>query len=193
MKRDPVSAGLSDEEILELLWRRSEDGLRGVQEKYSPLCRRLAMNLLGQREDAEECVSDVYMAVWSTIPPCRPVSLSAYIAKVTRNIAVSYIRKREARCRKCTGIVLIDELAECLPEPDALDPSDDLTLRDALNTYFASLSDEDRAIMLRRYYDGESAERIAKDIGLRPGTVRVRLHRLRERLREHLTAQGITI
>ena len=47
--------------------------------------------------------------------------------------------------------------------------------------------------MLRRYYDGESAESIAKDLGLRSGTVRVRLHRLRERLRQYLTEQGVTI
>jgi RNA polymerase sigma-70 factor (ECF subfamily) len=211
MKCDPATVGLdgttepigqanaasrdrvSDEEILDLLWSRSEEGLRGVREKYQPLCHRLAMNLLGQREDAEECVSDVYMAVWESIPPNRPASLSAYVAKVTRNIAISYIRKREALCRRCGGTVLIDELAECLPEPDALDPVDDLTLRDALNAFFRSLLEEDRAIMLRRYYDGECVETIAKDVRIRPGTLRVRLHRLRERLRRHLADHGITV
>ena len=193
MKQDLVPTTLSDEEILNLLWQRSEDGLAGIQKKYGRLCHHLAMNLLGQREDAEECVSDVYLAVWDTIPPNRPASLMAYVSKVTRNISVNYIRKREARRRKCPGMVVLDELSECLPDPSHTDPADDIMLKDTLNDFFLSLPEEDRAIMARRYFDGDPVESIAKDLNLRSGTVRVRLHRLRERLRAHLTSRGISL
>ena len=182
-----------DAEIVEMLWQRSDEGLPWVERKYKHLCYRIAMNLLGQHEDAEECVNDVYLAVWDTIPPNRPDSLMAYVGKVTRNIAVNCLRKREASKRKCGGTVLLDELSECLPDTGSVDPADDLTLRDALDSFLTSLSAEDRAIMLRRYYDGDPIEEIAGDVGLRAGTVRVRLHRLRDRLREHLESHGISI
>lgn len=191
MNHDLASNALSDTEIVELLWQRSETGLAKVEQKYSRLCYRLAMNLLGQREDAEECVNDVYLAVWDTIPPNRPASLTAYIGRVTRNIAISRLRKREARCRKGEGTVLLDELAECLPDPTGSDPADDLTLRDALTSFLDRLPVEDRVLMIRRYYHGDPIETIAKDLGIRTGTARVRIHRLRERLREHLQANGI--
>ena len=191
MNSDSEPKSITDAEIVELLRQRSDEGLTYLERKYNRFCYRIAMNLLGQKEDAEECVNDAYMAVWNTIPPNNPDSLSAYVGKVTRNIAVSYIRKREALRRKCCGTVLLDELVECLPDTDAPDPADDLTLKDALNAFFSALSEEDRAIMVRRYYDGEPTAQIAKDLSLRPGTVRVRLHRLRERLREHLIAHGI--
>ncbi len=193
MNRDPESKALTDAEIVEMLWQRSEEGLTRVQQIYGRFCYRVALNLLGQKEDAEECVNDVYLALWDTIPPNRPHSLLAYIGRVTRNIAVTRLRKREALRRHCEGTVLLDELAECLPDTDAPDPVDDLTLRDALGSFLSSLTPEDRTIMLRRYYDGDPIETIAKDTELRAGTVRVRLHRLRERLREHLQANGISL
>lgn len=181
----------TDRHIIDRLFARSEEGLALLQTHYGKLCHRIALNLLGSREDAEECVNDTYLAVWHTIPPNRPASLMAYVGKVTRNIAVSCLRKRGAKGRRCEGVVLLDELAECLPDTDTPDPADDLTLREALQSFFDSLSEEDRAIMVRRYYNGEPTEAIALALGLKHSTVRVRLHRLRERLRAHLEERGV--
>ena len=181
----------TDSTIIDRLFARSEEGLALLQTHYGKLCHRIALNLLGSREDAEECVNDTYLAVWNTIPPNRPASLMAYVGKVTRNIAVSCLRKRGAKGRRCEGVVLLDELAECLPDTDTPDPADDLPLREALQSFFDSLSEEDRAIMVRRYYNGEPTEAIAVSLGLRHSTVRVRLHRLRERLRAHLEERGV--
>ena len=183
----------TDSTIIDRLFARSEEGLALLQTRYGKLCHRIALNLLGSREDAEECVNDTYLAVWNTIPPNRPASLMAYVGKVTRNIAVSCLRKRGAKGRRCEGTVLLDELAECLPDTDTPDPADDLTLREALQSFFDGLSEEDRAIMVRRYYNGEPTEAIALALGLKHSTVRVRLHRLRERLRAHLEERGVSL
>ena len=190
---NPADAIDRDGSIIDLLFARSEEGLTLLKERYGSLCRRIALNLLGNRQDAEECENDVILAVWNTIPPNRPVSLSAYVGRITRNIAVDTIRKQTAKGRKCEGIVLIDELAECLPDTDSPDPADDLTLRDALQSFFDGLSEEDRAMMVRRYYNGEPTEAISLALGLKHSTVRVRLHRLRERLREHLEERGVEV
>ena len=188
-----VKSPPEDDDILDMLWKRSEDGLAHVQRKYGHLCHHIAMNLLGQKEDAEECVNDVYLAVWDTIPPNRPESLMAYVGKITRNIAISTLRKRTSAKRSCGGTVLLEELSECLPDSSASDPADDLMLRNALEGFLETLPPEDRAIMLRRYYDGESVEEISRSLGLRSGTVRVRLHRMRTRLRDHLESKGISL
>ena len=184
---------MKDTDIITLYNQRDERAIYETHRKYGDYCMSISLGILHNHQDAEECVNDTYLAVWNTIPPNRPASLIAYVGKVTRNIAVDAIRKRTAKGRKCEGTVLIDELAECLPAPEAPDPADDLPLREALQRFFDSLSEEDRAIMVRRYYNGEPTEAISLALGLKHSTVRVRLHRLRERLRAHLEERGVEV
>ena len=65
---NPADTHDRDEGIIDLLFARSEEGLTLLKEKYGSLCRRIAQNLLGNRQDAEECENDVILAVWNTIP-----------------------------------------------------------------------------------------------------------------------------
>ena len=56
----------------------------------------MAFNVLGNAEDSEECVNDAYMRVWGSIPPNEPSSLSAYVGKITRNIALDKLRQKNS-------------------------------------------------------------------------------------------------
>ena len=70
---------------------------------YGKLCRTIAHNLLGNAEDVEECENDVYLALWNAIPPARPRSLSAYLGRITRNLAVNRFHARGAQKRGGNG------------------------------------------------------------------------------------------
>ena len=67
-----------DGEIIDLLFARSEQGLEKIQEKYGKCCMQVARNVLGNEQDAEECVNDTLVKIWESIPPNRPGSLLAY-------------------------------------------------------------------------------------------------------------------
>ena len=69
---NPAAEDSTDQRIIDRLFARSEEGLTLLQTRYGKLCHRIALNLLGNREDAEECVNDTYLAVWNTIPPTAP-------------------------------------------------------------------------------------------------------------------------
>ena len=66
---------MDDSEMIELFFRRSEQAIAALADKYGPLCTRTARNILGSAQDAEECVSDAYLAVWNAIPPQHPEHL----------------------------------------------------------------------------------------------------------------------
>ena len=62
----------TDQTIIDLFWRRSEDAIQNTAQKYGKYLTKIAMNVLNCREDSEECVNDTYLAAWRQIPPDRP-------------------------------------------------------------------------------------------------------------------------
>lgn len=60
---------MQDEKITELFFERSQEAIEETKIKYSSYCMKVAANILKSRQDAEECVNDSYMKLWSSIPP----------------------------------------------------------------------------------------------------------------------------
>lgn len=101
----------------ELFCARDEEALRETARLYEPLCMHIALNILADRQDAEECVNDTWLRAWNHIPPDRPRSMAAYLGTIVRNLAIN--RWRARRNRALT--VDLDELRETIPmtEEDA--------------------------------------------------------------------------
>ena len=66
---------MEDRKILELYLTRSEQAIRETEAKYGGYCYSVAMNILENRQDAQECVSDTWFSAWNSIPPQSPGSL----------------------------------------------------------------------------------------------------------------------
>ena len=68
----------SEEAIIQLLFERNEAGLRFFEQKYKNLCLKLAFDITGSEQVAEECLNDLYLRLWNTIPPERLKLLKSY-------------------------------------------------------------------------------------------------------------------
>ena len=62
---------MDDKQIIDLYWRRSETAISETALKYGNYCYSIAYNVLTNAEDAEESVSDTYLAAWNRLPPHR--------------------------------------------------------------------------------------------------------------------------
>ena len=114
---------MEDEKIIELLWQRSERAIENIDQKYGMFCFSISHRILNNTQDAEECVSDTYLAAWNQIPPTKPKSLSAFLGRITRNLSVSRWRSLSAQRRGGGEInVALDELQECIAGPFDLEP-----------------------------------------------------------------------
>ena len=89
-----------DIDIIVLFDRRDEQAIAEMQRKYGSYCRTVALNILKNASDAEECLNDVWLKVWNSIPPAAPDDLRNYAGEVTRNTALDMLRKRNTKRSK---------------------------------------------------------------------------------------------
>ncbi len=185
---------MEDNEIIELYFERSEKALKETQCRYGAYCLRVAYNILRSREDSEECVNDTWLRAWHSIPPERPLSLGAFLFRITRNISISLLRKRTAKKRnRSEAYVCIDELSECIPDSKSSSVSENAEIKDALNWFIASLNDETARIFIFRYWYVMSIKEISGQLSMSEGAVKMSLYRTREKLKIFLQEEGISI
>ena len=161
-----------------------------MADKFGKRLYGIAMNILGNRQDAEETINDVYIAIWNSIPPARPDPLGAYIYKVCKNTALKQLRQRTARKRNSSYDLALDELAQILPAETMEDALDARALGDAINGFLSTLDPTGRMLFVRRYWFGDSIRQLSSSTGIRENVLSVRLHRIRTRLKDYLNKEG---
>ena len=184
---------MDDASIVALFWERSESAIREAETCYGAYCFAVAGRILDSAEDTRECLNDLWLAAWRSIPPQRPENLRTYLGKLARNLAVS--RWRELRRQKRGGgetALLLEELADCIP--GGTEPERELAakeLRDAINRWLTGLSVRDRQLFVNRYFFAYTAAEIAEKAGISSANVITTLYRLRKKLRAHLEKEGL--
>ena len=179
---------MEDGEIVELFFRRSEDAIRQADRKYGAALRAMAFRILGDRQDADECVSDGWLGAWNAIPPAGPDPLRPYLCKIVRNIALRRYGRRAEERRRSVYTAAMEELAPGLPGPDTAESGMEAReLARALAAFLDGLDAENRVIFLRRYVFADRYADIARRTGLTEKAVSVRLTRMRKKLKRDLT------
>lgn len=171
--------------LTELFFARDEEALRETARLYEPLCMHIALNILANRQDAEECVNDTLLRAWNHIPPDRPRSLAAYLGTIVRNLAVN--RWNARRNRALT--VDLDELRETLPLCE--EEADELP--ELLGAFLTTCDPLDRRLFVGRYWYARPVREMARAYGLTPNTASQRLRRTRQELKVFLEERGYRI
>lgn len=183
---------MDDREIIELFFARDQQAVNAASDKYKSYCTKIAMNILGLREDAEECVNDALMKLWQLIPPNKPQMLSAFFGKITRNLAIN-MRKRERAEKRGGGEapLVLDELEEIVAGSSNVEAEQERKeLTETVNAFLRKLPKQKCDIFVCRYWYCDSVKDIADSFGLSEDNVSVTLSRIRKKLKTHLEKQG---
>ena len=185
---------LTDRAIIQLYWDRDENAITETDAAYGASCRTISCTIIGNREDAEECVNDTYLQTWNSLPPHRPVKLSAYVGRICRNLSINRVRKLTAVKRGGSEwTASLDELEACVvsgrenPEKSI----DETELAASLERFVRALPEREKNLFLRRYYYLQPIAQIAASCGMQENNAKVTLHRIRQKLKAHLEKEGI--
>lgn len=179
---------MEDSKIIELYFARSEQAIQETDHKYGRYCYQIANNILSNREDSEEAVSDTYMTAWKSIPPNCPSRLAAFLGKITRHISLDFWRRRLAGKRGAgeTAVVL-EELEECVASENNMeDTLRAKELRGALNRFVEALPERERNVFVSRYWYLRTVKYISEKTGLSESNIKTMLFRIRVKLRTFL-------
>ena len=186
---------MDDAKIVQLYWDRSEQAIPATADKYDSYCTSIANNVLGNREDAEECVNDTYMNAWNSMPPRRPNILSTFLGKITRNLSIKRYRRNTADKRGSgQATVVLDEIAEFVSDTDSVEKEiDHRELVKAIDSFLDRLPTDKRSIFVCRYWYFDSVSDIANRFGMTENNVSVTLNRLRLKLHNYLLERGFEL
>lgn len=186
---------MDDKTIVALYFDRSEDAIAASAQIYGAYCRTIALRILKDASDAEECVSDTWQRAWEAIPPHRPENLATFLGKITRNLALNRLQKSTAAKRAAPITLILDEAAEILPSPEADGDriADEIHLRDTIEGFLRTLPARERILFVRRYWYFDPIKQIARDLEMSEGTAKVTLMRTRIKLKDHLEKEGIHV
>lgn len=182
---------MNDERIIELYFERDERAIDETKTSYGRLIYSVAYGILESPPDSEECENDTYLRTWESIPPTRPNYFSAFLSKITRNLALNRLRDNKRR-RPLGAELVYEEISEAIPDLRG-EVTEEIALRDAINDFLASLDKTKRQIFMKRYFYMRQIKDIAREMGISTGSVKICLYRVRGELRDFLESRGIVI
>ena len=186
---------MHDKQIIDLFFARDESAVMQTKQKHGAMCFSIANNILRNREDAAECENDTYLALWNSIPPANPQNLGAFLAKITRNLAIKKVREKTAKKRGGAHTdVPLDELIDCVADKNDFDEQLRAEeLAELLNRFLDALGRDERNVFICRYWYCDSVADIASHFGFSKSKVKMMLLRTRDKLSAFLVKEGVLL
>ena len=177
---------MTDKELMERIKENPSDGFEKLIDLYSGLVFNIVSATLvpvGTREDAQECASDVFVFFYKNIDKIDldKGTVKGYLAVSAKHTAISALRKLKAR--NSGNLLSLDENENLLFENDDYEKSERSRLvRQAIE----ALGEPDSTIIIRRYFFGETAKDISKELKMTHEAVTKRASRAKKKLKEML-------
>ena len=184
---------MEDQKIVDLYWQRSDLAISETNRKYGRYCHSIAYHICGVDEDAEECVNDTWLRAWHLMPDQRPTALSAFLGRITRNLALDCLKAKNRQKRGGgEALLALDELEECIPggtNPERV--LEEKELETAIGTFVSSLPQTEKAIFVLRYFYVAPIGEIAERLQCSQAKIKSSLFRTRKKLRIYLQEEGL--
>jgi RNA polymerase sigma-70 factor (ECF subfamily) len=192
----PHVAGPSDDaELVRRALARGDTAFRTIMERYNRRLYRIARGILRNDSEAEDVVQEAYVKAFTNLGGFRgDSSLATWLARITMNEALGRLRRERPTVDLETFGAQRTE-AQIIKFPQTVtsdDPERTMAQREILQLVERAtdnLPEIFRIVFMTRVIEGMSIEDTANLLGLQPDTVKTRLHRARQLVRDELDKQ----
>ncbi len=155
--------------------------------RHKAMVYTITKRILKNNEDAEEIAQDVFLKVFQSLEKFKRESkFSTWVYRIAFNTAISKTRKKSLEVN-----AIDDHIIENYTFDEIIDDLEGLSLDDKkkyCEIALKKISEEDNLLMTMFYLEEQSIDEISEATGLSVSNVKVRLHRTRKRLYEHINS-----
>ncbi len=185
---------MTESELRSKIRASEEAGFRELFQQYQAYVYAIVWSRIKTvctKEDAEECVSDIFAEIFMHFGDIREGSLQGYIGTLAKRRAIDMFRKHTSKAD--TYSLSDDNMPEIASDDNVEEQCESASISQVLLEKIRSLGEPDATILIQKFYYDRKSEEIAAAVKLQPVAVRVRMSRALKRLRKLLDADGISM
>lgn len=182
---------MDEQDLIQRAGRGEEEAFEQLVLAHEKMVYNLCLRMTGDREEAFDLSQETFLKAWHAISLFQGDSkFTTWLSRIASNTCIDHLRKQK---RKNTVSLTLQgeedasieaQIADCSQDPARLlELAED---RETVRQAFSSLPGEDRLILSLRAIEDMSYQDIGQALSLKPGTVKSRIFRARERLRQNL-------
>lgn len=192
MEAGSYDLSVSNEELLDRCREHDQDALQVLFRRHERPVYGLLLRMLDNREDAEEALAEVFVKVWRSADKFRRESkFTTWLYRITANTARDMLRTRRNQTVSFEDMTAWDAEAAMDSQDERTDPGEALLRSEdkaMLMAALRKLNEEDRLLITLYHLQESSYDEISGILNAPPATLKVRIFRARQRLRQHFEA-----
>lgn len=177
------------QELMNLVQNGDAKALRRIYGSYKNILFGLIVSMLKDREEAEDCLQEVFTQLWEKADQFDATkgNLYSFVVTMARNKAIDRIRSKAYKDSKQEDHTISD--FSLTPESDFNNPEEDLELTERANlvrSALQKLSSKEREVLKVAYFGGMSQTEISEKMDIPLGTVKYRMRQGMIKLKDFL-------
>lgn len=181
-----IHTRLTDREIIARVLQGEQGLFALLVERYRNYVFTLVLRFTDNREDAEEVAQDIFVKAYRSLADFRGASkFSTWLFTIVHNTCISFLRKKKIPIEPIdrAGTLIQIENRESAFRANTVEQKSKHAM---VNQAIRLLSPDDHQVISLFYKGEQSLEEIGRIMGMEPNTVKVKLHRARQRLKEKM-------
>jgi RNA polymerase sigma factor (sigma-70 family) len=181
-----MPTGLTDTEIIARVLKGEQQVFSQLVERYQNYVFTLVQRLVDGREDAEEVAQDIFVKAYRSLADFRGASkFSTWLYTIVRTSCITFLRKKKLETTSLDNEKVFIQV-ENQESGFRANKVEQKSRQAMVNEAIGMLSPDDAQVITLFYKGEQSLEEIGNIMGMEPNTIKVKLHRARQRLKDKM-------